>query len=314
MDGWVSNLLNSGLRPNTKRSYSSAQQSYIRFAHSLGLEPLPCSESNLLRYLAYMDSRSLAPATMSIHVAAIRSLHVMYGYHFDLASSPRVKLLIKAVLDKAPPQAKKVPITLNILSDMLLLLKCTQDELLWRCVFLTAFCGALRGAEYAISFIKGSGWTDPLKVCSVFVNTAPVSITVNIPCTKTNRSGRKVHLPCVPNQLCPYCAMMRYLSYRQTSPPTTPLFVLLNGEILSKMVLNKTIQSLVACLGLDRAKFSSHSIRVGAVTSASAKGLGECELKELGDWSSQVYMTYIRSNVEDKVSTITRLMNNCPRV
>ena len=159
---------------------------------------------------------------------------------------------------------------------------------------MTAYCGALRGAEYAIEFAAGT-WSNPLLLAHL-----AVILALYIPRTKTRRFGRKVFLPCVPTQLCPFCIMIDYVKTRDLSDPNAPLFLFPDGTILSKMALNLQIQKLAALIGLDPALFSSHSIRSGAVTSASQLGLPEVDLKDLGDWSSQVYMRYIRNNLTQK--------------
>ena len=95
------------------------KKSFFKFANDLSLTPIPCSETTLLRYIAHLDLKGLAPPTIAIHIAAIRSLHVMRGLTFSLSLSPRVKLVQKAISDHSNPPRQKSPITFDLLKLMI---------------------------------------------------------------------------------------------------------------------------------------------------------------------------------------------------
>ena len=46
--------------------------------------------------------------------------------------------------------------------------------------------------------------------------------------------------------------------------------------------------------GIDCARYNGHSFRVGAATTALAKGIPESTIQALGQWKSDTYRSYIR--------------------
>ena len=47
--------------------------------------------------------------------------------------------------------------------------------------------------------------------------------------------------------------------------------------------------------GLEMSRFSGHSLRIGAATSAAAAGVPDHLIKMLGRWQSEAYQLYIRT-------------------
>ena len=46
--------------------------------------------------------------------------------------------------------------------------------------------------------------------------------------------------------------------------------------------------------GVDPALFNSHSFRIGAATTAAARGLEDSHIKILGSWESLAYLRYVK--------------------
>ena len=90
--------------------------------------------------------------------------------------------------------------------------------------------------------------------------------------------------------------MVTYLGDRLSKGKVTQsdsLFVYKSVTVSAKLV-NRFIKQVVKSLGWDPTKFSAHSIRAGAATSAALAGFKDWELKSMGGWSSNTYMSYIR--------------------
>ena len=46
--------------------------------------------------------------------------------------------------------------------------------------------------------------------------------------------------------------------------------------------------------GIDQTKYCGHSFRIGAATTAAAKGVEDCIIKILGRWESLAYLQYVK--------------------
>ena len=47
-------------------------------------------------------------------------------------------------------------------------------------------------------------------------------------------------------------------------------------------------------VGLEASKFAGHSFRIGAATTAAARGVEDSLIKTLGRWESSAYLLYVR--------------------
>ena len=57
--------------------------------------------------------------------------------------------------------------------------------------------------------------------------------------------------------------------------------------------------------GLDPSRVSSHSLRIGGATAMAAAGMSEYEIKQMGEWKSDVFLDYARNT--------TQLFERAPR-
>ena len=62
---------------------------------------------------------------------------------------------------------------------------------------------------------------------------------------------------------------------------------------LSHTHVTDVLRQLLQQAGYDSHLYSSHSFRIGAVTTSAAAGLPPWLIKTLGRWNSNAYMTYI---------------------
>ena len=93
--------------------------------------------------------------------------------------------------------------------------------------------------------------------------------------------------------LCPVEAVLSYLSIRGGT--SGPLFVRTNGVPLTRAYFSERLRSLLGAAGIA-GRYSSHSFRIGAATSAALAGtVPEHMIQTLGRWTSSAYLTYIRT-------------------
>ncbi len=179
---------------------------------------------------------------------------------------------------------------------------------LWaaRCL---GFFGFLRSGEFTIptrnSFDRSTHLT-PQDV-TIDSHDRPTTLQVRIKASKTDqyRHGALIYLAATENDLCPVAAVAAYLARRP--PVGGPLFILASGEPLTKPKLVAQIRDILQRAEIQASAYSGHSFRIGAATTAAARGIPETLIKMLGRWSSDAYQTYIQIP-PDQLAPITRAL------
>ena len=72
-------------------------------------------------------------------------------------------------------------------------------------------------------------------------------------------------------------------------------------------MLVRWLRSTLAKAGVDPTHFSGHSFRIGAASTAAAKGVAESTVQTLGRWASDSYKRYIRIPREE-LATISKTL------
>jgi len=119
-------------------------------------------------------------------------------------------------------------------------------------------------------------------------------VQVRIKTSKTDpfRKGVIAYLSRTNNNLCPVGAVAAYLAVRGRS--AGPFFKLSSGLPLSREVLVSRLRAALCPSGLEVGKYSSHSFRIRAATTAAAVGIEDSLIKTLGRWKSAAYLLYVR--------------------
>ncbi|XP_055345524.1 uncharacterized protein LOC129593302 [Paramacrobiotus metropolitanus] len=91
-----------------------------------------------------------------------------------------------------------------------------------------------------------------------------------------------------------YNACVTYAQQRQhRQPPDLPFFINSSGRFLTRFDLKHALKITLPD-GEDRARYSSHSFRIGGATSAAADGLSTEVICERERWKSSSFKRYIR--------------------
>ena len=135
----------------------------------------------------------------------------------------------------------------------------------------------------------------------------PSCFKVRIKCSKTDpfRAGCDIYLGRGSGSVCPITALGTYLSLRGSAPG--PLFLFSDGRPLTRQQLSSFLQSTLHGAGYSGA-YSGHSFRIGAATTAAARGVPDHLIKTLGRWSSEAYQIYIRTPVSSIVRVSSQLV------
>ena len=167
--------------------------------------------------------------------------------------------------------------------------------MLWAACTL-CFFGFLRAGEITVS---NDGAYDPsvhLSVGDIAVDDArtPRVLRVAIKQSKTDpfRHGIDLFIGRTSTDLCPVAALLSYLVVRGRSPG--PLFRYADGRVLTRQRFVKAVRDALEEAGLTLDKYCSHSFRIGAATTAAARGIEHSVIKTLGRWKRLAYLEYVQ--------------------
>lgn len=197
------------------------------------------------------------------------------GSRERLPITPPLLLRMKAVWEREPNRA--------------------NAKMLWAASCL-CFFAFLRVGEMTVPKDGGFDPAVHLGVGDVAVDDPrkPSLVRIRIKRSKTDpfRKGIDLFVGKTGSELCPVAAMLDYLLSRRTGPG--PLFLFQDGRPLTRPRFAEAIRSALNRAGMDQAKFCTHSFRIGAATTAAAKGIADSVIKTLGRWESTAYLQYVR--------------------
>ena len=229
----------------------------------------------------------------------MRNVHITRGLADPLPGALRLNLVLKGIRrTKATPPKVKLPVTplvLYRLRRVLLLKPADPDKVIWAACCV-GFFGFLRTADFAV---PSSSKFDPsvhLAVQDVVIDsfTSPSLLQIRIKMSKTDqfKQGTSVFLAASHNELCPLAAL---LSYLVSHPPGEgPLFQFADGSPLTRPRFVTEFRKALMAAGVQAEAYTGHSFRIGAATTAAAKGVADNLIKALGRWTSEAYQIYIR--------------------
>ena len=283
-------LLNDGISSSTRATYSGPQKVYIAFCRTFSLQSLPASDDTFRLFITHLFNKGLSFNTIKLYVSAIISLHTFSGVPPPNLKNPKFRLMMRSIAQKCQGHGQKSPLTMKLLRSIWSSIG-NMPEAKCLCAAVTlGFFGGLRGAEYLASrFSQG-----PKMSQLTFINKAFMKFKVTK--SKTKKSGFTKHYHCSRDTICAVCCMIEYLSYIDIPPSNNQPLFCYKGKTLSKSIFNSILKQAVKSIGRDPTKYSIHSLRSGMATTAACNQFEDWEIKKLGGWVSNSYLTYIRIN------------------
>ena len=302
-------LLN-GLAPTTRRTYASAQRKFVEFCLMSGKVPvLPANETTLCLFITHL-AQSLQHRTIKVYMSAVRAFHIEHGFSDPLQNCPRLQQVSRGIKrSQGSSASQRLPITDSLLLVIFRALDFTLfDHIMFWSACTLAYFGFLRSAEFTVPNLATFNPLLHLQVTDLAFDQLehPACLQVRIKASKTDpfRSGCYIHIGRGTGALCAISAMSSFLHRRGNSPG--PLFLLENGQPLSREVLNRWLKIIFANAGIG-GNFSSHSFRIGAATVAATNGVPDHMIQTLERWSSTAYQGYIRTPAE-ALATMSSLL------
>ena len=180
----------NGISPATRNTYSSAQQSYLKYCSAIQCTPTPAHESTPLLFVTHLATSELSHTSIKVYLSAIHSMHIATGQRivFHQQLTPRLQQVLKGIqrtqaISKAPRIRR--PITLDIMKAILnlLLQKDTSydNTMIW-VACCTAFFGFLRSSEMTVPSQDTYDPTIYLSIKDVAVNnkSSPTMVCIKI--------------------------------------------------------------------------------------------------------------------------------------
>ena len=103
-----------------------------------------------------------------------------------------------------------------------------------------------------------------------------------------------IHLERMYQSVCPIQALLLYVAIRGKKPG--PLFVLSDNMMLTGCHFASALKDTVGKLNLDTHSYITHSLRIGAATSAK---LSDICIKTLYRWQSDANQRYVRTSPQE---------------
>lgn len=200
---------------------------------------------------------------------------------------------VTRVPKRKPSSDSRLQITPNILKSLLLALEHTTSSFFTKCLlramFLKAFCAFLRIREIT----KTSGSTQHF---ILFGNVTIKSdaqhgqyIEITIPLfkhAKSSTSTIRLQQNKTDSNLCPHESLMQYLSVRKHDSPSHPVFSFMDGAPVSRQFFTEQLRLALSFCNLNLHQYQTHSFRIGAATTAAARGFSELQIQHMGRWKS----------------------------
>lgn len=96
------------------------------------------------------------------------------------------------------------------------------------------------------------------------------------------------------SNICPHKCLMQYLSIRKHDSPSKPLFSFMDGVPVSRQFFTEQLQLALSFCNLNLHQCQTHSFRIGAGTTAAARGFSELQIQHMRRWKSNALKKYIR--------------------
>ena len=126
-------------------------------------------------------------------------------------------------------------------------------------------------------------------------HSSPSYLAIRIKASKTDpfRQGVTINLGRTNYRICPVAAVLSYLVKRGPTPG--PLFTFNDGRYLTHDRFVRAVREALTATGVDTVKYTGHSFRIGAATTAANCGIQDSLIRTMGRWESSAYTLHIRT-------------------
>jgi hypothetical protein len=313
LDGEVKKFKSSTFAVSTQRAYRTHRDSYLAFCKYMGYTPVPATSEVLCRYVA-LRARSLKCLSVKQYLNIVRLLHLEWGLENPLLNNFALQCVLKGLRRAAGDvTVQKLPITPELLIQLLscLDLSSSVDACVWGAGLLMFF-GLLRRGNVLVNSAATFDSSKHLRRGDIKFHS--LGLTAVIRSSKTVQfQERHIWVPLTrlcDSPLCPVLAIYNALSLVKSAHPDGPAFMINTPRGLRPLTCRMFVHRVQECLhslGLDAHRYAGHSYRRGGASFAYKIGLPVETVRQLGDWKSNAYMSYIDLSLDTRTKAISQI-------
>ena len=286
---------------------------YLRFCQFYQLTPFPATEWQLVQFARYIANGVTCFNTVKAYLSVIKRAHEIGKFYFP-KEVQLLQLELKGIrFELAGPVKKAIPITPSILMEIYKHVKLSLPvHVACYTALVVRFCLFLRRSnlvpETQIGFNKDEQLTrkDVFKFGKILV--------VDIRWHKSHQyKDKDLFLPLIPAksmQVCPII-WLNYLMSKNGGSRDDPLFAYRQGGKLIPLtteVLSKQLKDWIELCGKNPDGFTLHGLRCRGANHALTSGIGGEDLKLMGDWCSNAYMTYLDLSLDRRITNMVQFV------
>ena len=271
--------LKSSKANNTLRAYKADFKDFTLFCQQNGLNSMPSEPKIITLYLTHL-SKSSKYSTLKRRLASISVIHRLNGHYLDTKHPVITENLLGIKRVKGTYQKAKKPILINELKLIVNAINKDKNQISRsknKALLLIGFAGGFRRSELVAILLDD-------------VEFVSEGVKIFVKRSKTDQSGE---------------GMTKGIPYF-SSPDYCPVISLKNwiqeGKIKSGKIFDMsdknvalTIKKYAAIAGLDKNKYSGHSLRSGFATSTAELGAEERSIMAMtGHKTTQMVRRYIK--------------------
>lgn len=283
----ASRLLYRSLAPNTHQSYNTALAKFNQFRAQYDLAQIwPVPTNQLVHFIAYLSINNLSYRTICLYISAMSYHHKILGALDNTRHFIVTKSLEGVRRSVGVNKDIRLPISIQLFTKIIHSLKSVcrspYESLLFAATYTVTFFGLLRVSEVLA-----------LQANHISQNQLG-QFFITISSSKTDQTGRSsvVQIQQLPQtHFCPSSTITPFLQARPPRKPT--LFVHIDGSPVTRSQFQAVLDKSLSFLQV-KGHYKSHSFRIGMATELANQGFSNEKIQELGRWTSNSFLTYIR--------------------
>ena len=253
----------------------------------------PVTAHILCLFVQFLSFNLKSPDSIRNYLSGVRTLHLLTNHKCPDLNDFEIKITMKGLRRRMKHTVTQAaPITPLILAQIhpLLNFRKKVDIVFWA-VLLLGFFMMVRASNLVPRSVKKWSPIKQLSRSSIAFNKQ--GMVVKVLWSKTIQFRQKVlEIPvyAIPNLiLCPIKAVRRVLHASKVKG-NGPLLAVTDKHVFTYGMLQKKLKQAVQAIGLKKSRYSSHSLRRGAVEWAERNNIQESMIKIYGEAGLQMHL------------------------